>query len=74
MLDTTREAAERQAEIHREMGGSERVRIAFEMSLLARELGKARIRAVHPEYTDTKVVRAWLHAMYPELQLPRRAE
>ena len=58
MRDTTPEAAEVQAAIHRQLGGVGRLMIALEMSRLAQELAKARIRCLHPDYTEQEVIRA----------------
>ncbi len=55
MSDTSPEAAEIQAAIHRRMTGVERLRMAMEMSLAARELAAARLRLEHPEWSEHQI-------------------
>lgn len=44
MRDTSAQAAEVQASIYRRMSGSERVHLAYEISMTAREFAASRIR------------------------------
>jgi len=46
-----------QLDIQRRLTGAERLRLAFEMSDLARELYRARLRQQHPDWTDEQVTR-----------------
>jgi hypothetical protein len=49
-----------QAEIQRVMSGEQRLMLAFEMSLFARELNRERIRCEHPEWSEKQVARELL--------------
>ena len=51
MRDTTTAAAAAQARAQRQLGGSGRLRLAFEMSVLARELTLAGLRRSHPDWS-----------------------
>jgi len=53
--DTSTEAQAVQLQIHREMSGEERLLLAFEMSLFARDLARARIEQEHPEWSQAQV-------------------
>ena len=53
--DTSPEIEAMQLEIRRKMTGSQRLRVALEMSLFARELRKAGIRRDHPDWTERQV-------------------
>ena len=44
-----------QLEAHRAMSGEQRLLMALEMSLFARELTKQRIRTEHPEWSDMQI-------------------
>jgi hypothetical protein len=49
ITDTSREASELQLKVQRAMSGEQRFLLAFEMSLFAPELARARIRIDHPQ-------------------------
>ena len=51
MRDTTSAAAAAQAHAQRQLGGPGRLRLAFEMSVLARELTLAGLRRSHPDWS-----------------------
>ena len=70
MTDTSPEAAEIQASIHRRMTGEERLRLAVEMSVTARELTLARLRAQHPEWSDRELKRELLRYAFGSAPLP----
>ena len=70
MSDTSPEAAEIQAGIHRRMTGEERLRLAVEMSETARELALARLRAEHPEWSDRELKRELLRYAFGSAPLP----
>ena len=55
--DTSPAAQAVQYEILRAMTGEQRILLAFEMSLFARELASEGIRRDHPEWTETQVAR-----------------
>jgi hypothetical protein len=46
-----------QLDIHRSISGEERLLLAFEMSMFARELSWERIRSEHPEWPDERIAR-----------------
>ena len=52
LSDTSRVVVELQASIHRGLTGSERLRIALDMSLAVRELSLSRLRAEHPDWSE----------------------
>ncbi len=70
MSDTTSEAAVQQTNVHRRLTGVERLRLGFDMSLLARELCRARLRLQHPEWTDDELKRESLRYAFGSTPLP----
>ncbi|HEU0076594.1 MAG TPA: hypothetical protein VFQ76_03030 [Longimicrobiaceae bacterium] len=70
MSDTSPEAAEIQASIHRRMTGEERLRLAVEMSETARELALARLRAEHPDWSERELKRELLRYAFGSAPLP----
>lgn len=52
------------------MSGEQRLLLAFEMSLFARDLAKAGIRRDHPEWTDAQVARELLRLAFLPAPLP----
>jgi hypothetical protein len=60
MSDTSPEAQAIQDEIHRRMTGGERLKLAFEMSEMARNLALSRLRKEHPEWTEWELKRELL--------------
>ena len=61
MQDTSPEAAAYQAEIYRQMGPEKRFELAWEMSLMARELCLARIRGEHPDFNESDVMKTYIN-------------
>ena len=57
MTDTSPQAQAIQLQILRAMPGEQRLLMALEMSLFARELAKERIRREHPEWPEKRVTR-----------------
>jgi hypothetical protein len=53
--DTTVEAHRLQGRLYREMTGTARVAIAFDLSDMVRRVTEAGIRRRHPHYTDEEV-------------------
>jgi hypothetical protein len=49
VTDTSAAARAVQLNIHRSMSGEQRILLAYEMSMFARELNRARLRREHPE-------------------------
>ena len=72
IADTTASAQALQLEIQRSMTGEQRLLMAMEMSLFARELAKARIRGEHPEWSDTEITREFLRLAFLPCELPTR--
>jgi len=55
------------------MTGEQRLLLAFEMSMFARELSRERIRREHPDWPESKIARellrlAFLPSPLPDLQ------
>jgi len=57
-------AEETQRSIQRRMTAEERLRLACEMSDIAHDLCRARIRQQHPEWADTEVTREMVRAAF----------
>ena len=69
--DTTPAAEAVQLEIIRRMSGEQRLLLALEMSLFARELAKEGIRREHPDWSEKLISRELLRlAFFPD-PLPR---
>jgi hypothetical protein len=68
--DTTEAARKLQLQIELEMTGEERILEAFEMSLFARELAKAKIRSDHPDWRESQVARELLRLTFLPAPLP----
>jgi len=52
------------------MSGEERLMLAFEMSLFARELAREGIRRDHPDWTEAQVARELLRLAFLPEPLP----
>jgi hypothetical protein len=59
-----------QLQIQSGMSGEQRLLLAFEMSLFARELASEGIRRDHPEWTETQVARELLRLAFLPAPLP----
>ena len=70
MTDTSPTAARLQAEIQRRLSGVDRLRIAFDMSVMARGLARARLVQEHPDWHDADVDRELLRAAFAPSELP----
>jgi hypothetical protein len=57
-------ADEIQRSIQRRMTGAERLRLACEMSDIAHDLCRARIRQQHPDWSDTEVTHEMVRAAF----------
>ena len=68
--DTSPAAQAIQDEIHRAMTGEQRVLLAFEMSLFARELARAGIQREHPDWPADRVARELLRLAFLPNPLP----
>jgi hypothetical protein len=70
ICDTAVAAQVIQDEIHRAMTGEQRVMLAFEMSLFARELARAGIQRGHPDWLEDRVARELLRLAFLPKALP----
>jgi len=68
--DTTRAAKALQLEIQRSMSEEQRLLLAFEMSLFARELCRAGIRQKHPDWSEAQLDRELLRLAFFPAPLP----
>lgn len=59
-----------QDEILRRMTGEERLELAFQMSMAARELSLSRLRRQHPEWTEHELQRELLRYAFLPKRLP----
>ena len=60
LRDTTPTAAALQLSIHRGLTGADRLGLALEMSLTAREFSLTRLRREHPHWSDAELTRELL--------------
>ncbi|MGA3106836.1 MAG: hypothetical protein ABSD53_20320 [Terriglobales bacterium] len=70
MSDTSPAARDLQLKIQSAMSGEQRLLLALEMSLFARELAREGIRRDHPEWTEAKVARELLRLAFLPAPLP----
>ena len=70
--DTTDTAREVQLRIQRAMSGEQRLLLAFDMSMFARDLAKQRIQSEHPEWAESDVSRELLRLAFLPSPLPAR--
>ena len=70
MSDTTPEAAALQTQVHQRLTDAQRLRLAFEMSVLARELCLTRLRLQYPEWTEDELKREMLRYAFSSTPLP----
>ena len=73
MKDTSGTIEALQASIQRRLSGIERIRIAVEMSLVARELSGVRLRREHPDWSEDQLKRELIrYAFLPDPFPPGR--
>lgn len=70
--DTSERAREVQLRIHRSMSGEQRMLLAYEMSMFARDLARAGIRKGHPDWDEAQVARELLRIAFLPKPLPER--
>ena len=70
--DTSPSAQALQLQIQRRMPGEQRLLLALEMSLFARELAKERIRREYPEWSDAQVARELVRLAFLPAPAPAR--
>jgi hypothetical protein len=68
--DTSAAAEAIQNDIQRSMSGEERLLMAYEMSLFARELSRAQIKSEHPDWPEAQVARELLRLAFLPAPLP----
>ena len=61
--DTTLDAHKKQVEILRKMSPEKRALISFELSDNVRQIAMEGIRRMHPEFTETQVIRELLRRL-----------
>jgi hypothetical protein len=72
ITDTTSSAQDLQRKIQRAMPGEQRLLLAFEMSLFARELAKEQLRREHPEWKEPQLARELVRLAFLPEPLPPR--
>ncbi len=70
ITDTTPEAKALQIRIQSAMTGEQRITLAYEMSMFARDLAKEGIRCDHPEWTEAQIARELLRLAFLPEPLP----
>ena len=70
ITDTSSTAQAIQLQLQRAMSGEQRLLLAFEMSLFARELARERICREHPEWPETQIARELLRMAFLPKPLP----
>jgi len=70
ITDTNPAAQAVQLDIQRSMSGEQRLLLAYEMSLFARDLNRERIRHEHPEWPETRIARELLRLAFLPAPLP----
>jgi hypothetical protein len=70
LADTSPPVQALQIQIQRAMTGEQRLLMAIEMSLFARELAKERIREEHPEWPDAQIALALVRLAFLPGQPP----
>lgn len=70
LSDTHPTAQAVQRDIRQAMSGEQRLLLAFEMSMFARDLSRERIRRQHPEWSEKQVARELLRLTFFPVPLP----
>ncbi len=70
MSDTASEAMAHQTKVYCKLTGVERLSLAFDMSLLARDMSRTRLRLQHPDWTDDEVKREVLRYAFALASIP----
>lgn len=70
LSDTSPSAQAIQLQIHRAMTGEQRLLMAYEMSMFARDLSKARIQGEHPDWSETQIAKELLRLAFLPAPLP----
>src|ERR1700680_377059 len=72
ITDTSPSAQVVRTQVQRTMTGEQRLLMAFDMSLFARELAKERIRREHPEWPETRLARELVRLAFLPAPMPAR--
>lgn len=72
ITDTSAAAQAVQLRIQKAMSGEQRLLLALEMSLFARDLAKAGIRQDHPDWTEGQVARELMRLAFLPKPLPEK--
>jgi hypothetical protein len=70
IADTSPTAQALQLNIQRAMSGEQRLLLAYEMSMFARELNRARLLREHPEWPEASIARELLRLAFLPAPLP----
>lgn len=70
MTDTSPGARAKHDDILRAMSGEQRMTLAYEMSMFARDLAREGIRRDHPEWTESQIARELLRLAFFPAPLP----
>ena len=70
LSDTAPDAAEVQLRVLRGLSGAERVDIAYDLSMMLRDVAAARVRQQHPDWSESDVVRQLLREAFPHESFP----
>jgi len=70
ITDTSAAAQAVQLDIHRSMTGEQRLLLAYEMSMFARELNRARLLREHPDWAEVSIARELLRLAFLPMPLP----
>lgn len=70
MSDTSPAAQALQLQIQSAMSGEQRMTLAYEMSMFARDLAREGIRRDHPEWTEAQIARELLRLAFLPEPLP----
>ncbi len=70
MTDTSSRAATQQANVYCRLTGVERLALALDLSVLARDLSRTRLHLQHPEWTDDEAQREMLRYAFSATPLP----
>lgn len=70
MRDTTHSADAVQTGVHRRLTGADKLALAIEMSVTARELALARLRKQHPDWPESECRRELLRYAFSSGTVP----
>ena len=74
ITDTSPAAQVVQLQIQRAMTGEQRLVLAFDMSLFARELAREGIRRDHPDWTEARILRELVRLAFLPAPMPAQLQ